>query len=132
MYSKLLVLAAVIALAASALIVDSTQAARREATGGAATLSFSPNPAVAGSDYVVVGTGFAANKSILIEMKNSSTPWTASYNQVVSDASGSFSYTRPGINNQVPGQVVHNAYYVKRNGRYTTPVTTATLLVVAP
>ncbi len=132
MLPKLVIIAAVIAFAASsALMVGSAEARRGKGPGSngqtsAAVLTLTPNPVAANSDYVISGTGFAPNVKLTIGILHSEQSWSTQYYNIVSDDTGAFSLTR---NSYLPGEIVHDAYQQKGNSSNFEVVTSATLVV---
>lgn len=93
----LMVLAVVVVLGA-ALSAGSALAAKggngkggRGGGGPSATLTVSPDPAVAGSDFTISGSGFNANKTVIVGVSG-----FLPFETLTADGSGSFvtSYTR--------------------------------------
>lgn len=81
--------------------------------GGARTtaaLSFSASPVTVGDEYVVTGTGFAANRWVAVGAYYSDTTWWGS---AVTDAQGSVRITFTATSS---GEVLHEAWEEGRNG----------------
>lgn len=88
-----------------------------------ASLAFDPNPAVAGAQYQVNGSGFRPNTWITVGAHYDTVYWTA----VITDSSGSFSLTTTAA---APGEILHEAKQQTKSGRLRL-MATATLTVVA-
>lgn len=131
MQKKLLIIAAVLAFTASSVLMAGSVEAKRgsprpnEQNSGPA-LTFAPDSVSANSDYVVNGTGFAANADLMISTLHSKTPWSKQFHSVVSDANGAFSLT---LSSYLSGEIVHEAHQQKGNSRNLDLVASATLVV---
>lgn len=94
MLSKVVLLAAAIALVASAVSAEPALArpGNGKGHGNEATLSVSPNPVPAGTAFTISGSGFRANRPVVLVV-----PLHLPYDTVMADGSGSFSfvYSRP-------------------------------------
>ena len=113
-----------LALALVLAVVPAAVAGKPTSRGGStgAKITFAPAQATVGSQYTVSGTGFRPNTWVTVGAHFADTTW---WNSKVTDGQGGFTLTFTATS---PGQVLHEAKEMGKNGRLSLR-TSATLTV---